>query len=126
MNEQVDSKKWGYELRKIGIGLYIVLCLVEIAMYFVLGGQGLVEQEIKTYILLYIVRPISISTVIMLVGSFVITKVPSQKYKGYVQLIMITLMFGNAVWIHNVFLVSFVLFCIPIFLSVVYQDKKTA
>lgn len=127
MEEQkraTNYDRWSKTFQKIGVGLYIAVILLECGMFFVLQSQNLIEQSLNRYLWLYLIRPVLISTVIMISGAFVIRNVTNSEIKKYVHPIMITLMFGNVTIVHNVFLVSLTVFCIPIFLTVVYQDKR--
>lgn len=116
--------KWIKSLRLISIGLYIAVILLEGGMYFVLRSQNLIYQSTADYLWSYFLKPVLISTAIVAVGATIIQITKKEVVKKYTQLIMITLMFGNVAYIHSVFLVAMVVFCIPIFLTVVFQDKK--
>lgn len=116
--------KWIKSLRLISIGLYIAVILLEGGMYFVLRSQNLIYQSTADYLWSYFLKPVLISTAIVAVGATIIQITKKEVVKKYTQLIMITLMFGNVAYIHGVFLVAMVVFCIPIFLTVVFQDKK--
>lgn len=116
--------KWIKSLRLISIGLYIAVILLEGGMYFVLRSQNLIYQSTADYLWSYFLKPVLLSTAIVAVGATIIQITKKEVVKKYTQLIMITLMFGNVAYIHSVFLVAMVVFCIPIFLTVVFQDKK--
>lgn len=116
--------KWRGTFRWIGVGLYLSVLFIECGMYFVLKSQNLIFQSTREYLKLYLFRPVIISTLIMVTGALLIQKVNKPDINKYIQLIMITLMFGNVTIIHSIFIVALAVFCIPIFLTVVYQDKK--
>lgn len=116
--------KWSATFRWIGVGLYLSVLFIECGMYFVLKSQNLIFQSTGEYLKLYLFRPVIISTLIMVTGALLIQKVNNPDINKYIQLIMITLMFGNVTIIHSIFIVALAVFCIPIFLTVVYQDKK--
>lgn len=116
--------RWSGTFRLIGVGLYLSVLFIECGMYFVLKSQNLIYQSTGEYLKLYLFRPVIISTLIMVTGALLIQKVNNPDINKYIQLIMITLMFGNVTIIHSIFIVALAVFCIPIFLTVVYQDKK--
>lgn len=116
--------RWSKTFQRVGVGLYIAVVILECAMFFVLKSQGLIYQSTGRYLRQYLLKPVLISTLIMVCGALAIRKTENPDIKKNIQPIMITLMFGNVAIIHSVFLVVLTVFCIPIFLTVVYQDKK--
>ena len=115
--------KWSHHFPKITRGIYLITILLELGIFRVLLAQGLIEQGILEYVLRYIVTPIAISTVIMLAGVTIVRK-GSAKYRALTYIVMITLMLCNVIYIHNVFQVAMIALCIPIFMTVVFQQKK--
>lgn len=127
MEEQLDERsyeRWNSSLQKVEIGLYLVIVFLEVTMFFYLRSHDLIDQTIPVYLRRYLFKPIIINTLIMVVGAVIIRLSPKTSVKKNTHLIMITLMFGNAAMIHSVFIVTLLAFCIPIFLTVVFQDKK--
>lgn len=122
--EQLNMGRWENYLRKMGIGLYIVTIIVEILMFFVLKYEGLIYQTMDKYIKSYMIKPILTNTLIMLVGSTVIKRMKDTNKKIYIYLIMLTLIFGDIVYVHNVFIVLYFIFCVPIFMTVIFQNPK--
>lgn len=120
-NASYDMGRWETYLRKMGIGLYILISVMEILMFFVMQQQGLVYGTVENYIKNYIVKPILISALIMFVGSSIIRLLKNPAKKIVIYMIMITMLFGNIVYIHNVFIVLYFIFCVPIFMTVIFQ-----
>lgn len=119
-----QEHKWDRLLSKITSSLYIVSVLIELVISLVMYFSGLIEQTITEYILLYVARPIIITSVIMIIGKLLLRKSLDEINRYRVYVIMITLIFGVFVYIHNVFLVASFCFCIPVALTVILQDKK--
>lgn len=120
-NASYDMGRWETYLRKMGIGLYILISVMEILMFFVMQQQGLIYGTVENYIKNYIVKPILISALIMFVGSRIIRLLKNPAKKSVIYMIMITMLFGNIVYIHNVFIVLYFIFCVPIFMTVIFQ-----
>lgn len=122
--DETSYGRWSGSFRNIGVGLYIAVVLLEVGMFFVLKSQNMIEQTIPVYLVRYMFKPIFISTLIMTIGSQIIRRTSNVAVKKNTHLIMITLMFGNVAMVHSVFIVTLIIFCIPVFLTVVFQDKK--
>ncbi|MGN0160259.1 MAG: ATP-binding protein [Lachnospiraceae bacterium] len=123
-NYGTDYARWAKFFRRMGMILYLVTVFLEVGIYFVLRMQNMIKQSTQEYMWLYMIKPIMISTLIMVIGSYIIFRTRNDNVKKYTQILMITLMFGNVAYVHNVFMVALVIFSIPIFLTVVYQDQK--
>lgn len=121
INESYDMNRWETYLRKMGIGLYILISVMEILMFFVMWQQGLVYGSVGNYVKNYIIKPILISTLIMFIGSCIIKMIMDSDKKIVIYMVMITMLFGNIVYIHNVFIVLYFIFCVPIFMTVIFQ-----
>ncbi|MGN0438871.1 MAG: response regulator [Lachnospiraceae bacterium] len=122
INRVYDMSQWETYLIRMGVGIYLLICFMEIAMFFVMQQQGLVYQSVGTYVLRYIVKPIVISTVILLSGIMITKLIKNMDRKIGIYMIMITMLFGNIVYIHNVFIVLYFIFCVPIFMTVIFQN----
>ncbi len=119
--EHIDTSRI---FRKISIGLYLAIIALEISMFFVLDITGLREDTVWTYVRLYVLRPVITNTIIMVLGSSYLRRTTKSDHRKVVNVTMLTLMFANVAYVHSIFVVSLLIFGVPIFMTVVFQDKK--
>jgi len=111
-------------LRRIIWFLYAAIVFIEISISFVLYSEGLIYGSLSAYVIRYVIIPLGLSLLIIIIGRIVASKKHSHITSHRVYITVITIMFGTVVFIHNVFLVAFFIFAIPIFLTVIFQDTK--
>ena len=117
-------KKKRNALQRIGLMIYAAFYFVEISMYFVLKASNLIYQDTEVYILRYMVKPMAINTAIVVISYLIIYKCSKINMKNFMQVLMINLMIACMAYVHHVFAVILIAFCVPIFLTVILQDKR--
>lgn len=110
-------------LERIGLSIYGIIIVVQIAMFFIMQSTGLIEHSIREFVLVYMVRPLGIDTIIVIISLFIIRKSKTIQVKNMWEILMITLMVACTAYVHHVFSVLLITFCVPIFLTVFLQDR---
>lgn len=111
-------------LQNIAIAIYVIIFIAQIAMFFVMHFAGLILQSTDVFIKEYMIRPIGMNTLILCIGTFVIHKCKDIQIKNLMEILKITLMIACIAYVHHVFSILLIGFCVPIFLSVTLQDKR--
>lgn len=119
-----SMKKWTRTLHWITFGLLMAGVFVEGGMFFVLRSQNLIYQSVDVYLQKYFLAPVLKNLLIVVIGYLVYHFIDNAKVRQYTQVLMITCTLGNLAVIHSVFLITEILFCVPIFLTVIFRDKK--
>ncbi|MBA4687718.1 MAG: GGDEF domain-containing protein [Candidatus Galacturonibacter soehngenii] len=77
------------------------------------------------YILLYIVLPSTINFLLVIIGRRSLScKRLSERAKNYYSIIILSTQFLVIACVHNVFTITITILCFPIFLTLIYSDKK--
>jgi len=102
-----------------------VIFLMELVMFFVFEVQGLREQPLGEYLFLYMFLPTALNIIILAAGYVVLQLLREhQKILNYVPLVQMMMICFVLSTIHHVFFVTFATFCFPVFISVIFQDRK--
>lgn len=117
-------EKRGKVLQKISISVYIAIIIIHIAMFFVMGATGLIYVSKSRFVIKYMIKPIGVSTINIVIGFFMIHRTSNVRVKNLMHILMLTLMLSNIAYVHHVYSVLLITFCVPIFLTVILQDKR--
>lgn len=145
MNEiQKNSVRWRRVLLTINLSIAVTITIVEILMSFVLYFHHLILQKsLFIYIRDYIIKP----NIVIWGGMFILAMIISlcNKYEDRLQarksaryesgslydeiingslMFMLTLSVGTVAYVHYIFRVTVAGFCIPIFLCIVFYNRK--
>ncbi len=119
------QQKWRKAIFAANLVFAGVIFVMELVMFGVLEFQGLRTQPIFEYLLQYFVIPTILDILILYVGYMMMQnwKVDPKilNYIPLVQMIMLCLVLTT---IHHLFAVTFTTFCFPIFVSVLFHDRK--
>ena len=118
-----DYSKWRNKYCKANIIVYFIIILLEIVIFSLLKMNDMILESIPTYIKSYFITPILWISIICFIAFLTIKLCKDDRIKNSVPVISLTMMFGIVSIVHNVFFVTFILFCIPIFMTVVFSNK---
>lgn len=119
-----NYSSWRHKYARASVIVYFVIVIMEFAIFFVLKTNNMILESLPRYIELYFVRPILGNTLIGLVSFLLVMCVKNERVKNAVSVLALTCIFGLVAYVHNVFFVTMLLFCIPILMTIVFGDKK--
>lgn len=118
-------QKWRRILFKTNMICALFTFGTEVGMYFVFKARNLFLHPIPDYLFRFLILPTIIDLLIIVVGIMV-----AQKNKGkpnilnYIPILQLTGICFMVSTIHHVFSVTFCTFLCPIFLTVIFNDRK--
>lgn len=118
-------KSWRGKLLFTNFLLTMLLCIVEILMFFILREQNLIEQPFEVYFQYFLFRPTFINLMIVLIGFIVIKLIsPQSVYINYIPILQMATICMVIASTHNIFSVSLCLLCFPLFATIMFSDKR--
>lgn len=124
-NLMPDVKKWRYKFARIGVWIFFILFATEVVLFFVLNSGGLIVETLQEYLFCYLFLPTVLNGTLLLI-EFGCMKW-FKKYDTFLNtlpIFIITCMFGIIAVIHCIFSGVLSLFCLPVFMTVVFGNKK--
>ena len=120
-----DQPKWCTAIFAANLIFASVIFLMELIMCLVFEIQGLREQPFGEYIFWYMFLPTALNVIILSVG-YVLMRLlrDRQDLMNHIPLTQLTLICFVLAMIHRVFFITFTTFCFPIFISVMFHDRK--
>ena len=119
--------KWRKILLRTNVYVAILVFVIEILMFFFLKSANLIVTSVDNYLISYLVLPTAANILIILAGIFIIRKLPPQSllinYIPAVQQILIGMVVAAT---HYVFSATLCVFCLPIFATIVFSDKRVS
>lgn len=108
---------------KTAIGLVVFACLLECTLGLTLFTTGAVEITLSKYVTKYIISPLALNLVLLAFGFWAIR---SSKRTQNLKIYIISLMFAAICFVfysvHRIFPSIYVIFTLPILLTVVYSN----
>ncbi len=118
-----DYSVWRKKYANAALTIYIILILMEIAIYYVLKLNNMILQALPVYLRQYFFKPIAFYTAIIALAYILGIVIKKERVKNAIPIIAITCIFGVVAIIHNIFTVTMFLFTIPIMMTIVFGDK---
>lgn len=124
--EVIEFEKWNRKILKVYLIIAIISVITEVVIYFLVAiprGYGGFE-----YIKDYIIKPTSFNLIILSITEILNRLIKNKHKEGAKYLIVVagTLMAFNLVYVHYAVSMIYVLFILPIMLSVYYGSHKLA
>ncbi len=117
--------KWKDKFYRTTIWIFVLVLIQEILMYFVLSALGLMEDTPEVYIRRYFIIPVILNGSLLLIQYWIKKAFSGREYLISVwPVFTIALMCGVIACIHCVFPATLSIFCVPICMTVVYEDEK--
>lgn len=117
--------KWRKILLRTNIYVAILIFVIEVLMLFFLISTNLIVTSISNYLISYLLVPTVANALIILAGIFIIRKLPPESllinYVPAVQQVLIGMVVAAT---HYVFSATLCVFCLPIFATIVFSDKR--
>ena len=92
-------------------------------MFFVLKAGNLINQALPIYFRDYLIRPVVLNLTVLAVGNLAIHFSKKEQIRDTIPVLIITVMCGITAYVHNIFQVVMVVFCIPIFITVIFKSR---
>lgn len=119
------QQKWRRAVFAINLVCMAMILVTELIMFFVFECQGLRTQPLGEYLYRYLFLPTALDGIILAAGIFFMRicgrKPEILNYIPLVQMVFICFMLST---IHYMFTAMFCTFCFPIFVSVIFNDRK--
>lgn len=122
----LNSESWRQHINSVNRAVVVVTFILEIIIYFVLDKMNMIAGPKLTYFIDYMITPIGINILVYIAGKMISQKAKSERIKNYATIIALTIMCGVIAVIHNVFFVTMLIFAVPMFLTVVFGDRRLA
>ena len=124
-NYGVLVKKWRKRLMHANVVLAFAIMSIEAALFVVLKFYGYIHLSIVMYFIKYVAFPSGINIMIIALGYKLLSlKGIDEKVKHYVPILTSVAMCFCVSCVHNEFVTVICCFCIPIFMTVIFGNKK--
>lgn len=123
-NYAPDYARWRNYFNKLNWITIGIVCLVEVAMFFIMAKNGMLEQTAAVYFKDYLLIPIIWNLLAASGGALCIKYMQNEGYRNGAPVIAFTLICGNIAHIHCFFIITMMIFCIPIFVTAFFGSKK--
>ena len=115
--------KWRKTFLRVCLILFFIILFLEIGIFFVLRAGDLIEQPLPVYFRDYLIRPVILNLFVLVAGNLATKFVKREGIKNAIPVLTITVMFGITSYVHNVFQVILLVFCIPIFITIIFKSR---
>lgn len=117
--------KFSVKIRQINLIEAVAVFILEVCICFVLNWQDLILQPVPLYVVRFLVVPSLLNVSILALGEFSTRKVPRENaFFRYIPIIQTSCLCFVVAATHYVFGVTLCLFCFPIFMTVLFGDRK--
>lgn len=116
--------KWRYLIFYTNVSLSIFVFAVEVLMYLVLARGNLILRPLPEYFLKFLILPTIINCAVICLG-YIFLKISSPKkiFINYIPIIQMSVICLVIACTHNFFSVTQCIFSIPIFTTLIFNDK---
>lgn len=117
-------EKWRNVLFYTNVSLAILVFAVEVLMYLVLARGNLILRPLPEYFLKFLILPTIVNSLVICVG-YIFLKMSSPKklFVNYIPVIQMSVLCVVVACTHNFFSVTQCIFSIPIFTTLIFNDK---
>lgn len=125
VNTMPDLKKWQDIYFRVDYLVALITCLMEIIMFAFLGCMGLIKESTGVYLLLYLILPTLINILILFAaGTFRKRLSEEDVRQNDIPILALVLICTVISVTHCAFFNTLSIFCIPVFMTTVFGDKK--
>jgi len=126
MHEYSETyEKWRKIIARTNLYFILFIFVVEFFMYFVLLNEGLIVQPIPVYLIAFLVVPTTANILVILVGNTLMKHISKDfKMVNYIPIIQMAIIGLIVASTHFVFSITLSFFCFPMFVTVIFGDKK--
>lgn len=119
-----NYSNWRHKYSKAVAIVYFITIIMEVVIFLLLKSNNMILETIPVYVRNYFIAPILLNTIVCTISIFALKIAKQESVKNAIPVLTLTCMVGFIAIIHNVFFVTLLLFIIPIFMTVVFGDKK--
>lgn len=119
--KRIDGK-WLRMQYQLMLWLVFVTAVVEAVMFFVLNGLGAVNAAPGAYLLKYILAPLACNLLLSAAAALAMRSRLTDREKTYAVSLLMSVMALVVYTVHAVFYALFLIFTIPMVLTIVYGD----
>lgn len=118
-------QKWRRILHHTNIICTVVIFATECLMYFILHANGLIDEPVPVYLFRFLLLPTLFDGGILLAG-WLADRIWAgrERIMNYIPIVQMTLICFVASSVHYIFAVIFGTFCFPIFLTIIFDDRR--
>lgn len=117
-------RNWRVLLFRANIMIACIMILVEFFMYFIIRENGLTLPSMRRYLFRYLLIPAAANTGAILSGYLLLKRRPDSGLVNYIPPVQLAFICMVAASVHYIFSITFGIFGIPIFTTVIYSDQK--
>lgn len=117
--------KWRRTIMRVNVYLVIFAFIVESVMFFILKEQNLIKQPLPEYFTWFLGIPTGINLINIIIGRLIVRHLPiDSKWSNYIPVVQLAVICMVLAAIHNIFSITLCFFCFPLFVSVIFSDRK--
>jgi len=124
-NFEETYEKWRKMLLRTNIYLALFLFVIEVSMYFLFQKSNLETPPISDYFVYFVTVPTASNFLAILIGFIMLKRLsPDSKLINYIPSIQLAFICLVVASTHCIFSVTLCIFCGPIFMTIIFSDKK--
>lgn len=117
--------KWRRIMLYFNIGLSIMILLIEICVSIMLLEADQIIQTREAYLFFYLALPTCINFSVLLIQALLLRFYKGKDFiRNLIPIIALTIISTVVAYVHYIFSVTLIVYCVPIFLSIVFRDKR--
>jgi len=126
MQEHAETyEKWRKMIARTNLYFVLFNFAIEFCMYFILLNSHLIIQPILVYIVAFLIVPSTANTLVILVGNSILKHISADfKLINYIPVIQMALLALIVACTHFVFPITLCFFFFPMFITVIFGDRK--
>lgn len=120
-----DYDKWRNKLFRINVGVAFLILTVEITMFILLYLTNSISQTLPEYLIRFLIIPSILDFLAVGLEYILLKRYPEKKIMNNHMVMVTTILMCTVVAsTHYVFSTTLAIFCIPILVSIVFNDRK--
>lgn len=123
-NYGTDYDGWRQHFIKINWLLYLIIVSIEFVMFLVLKNTNMINESIPYYLKRYFFFPVLINGVITVTGHLISLYAGKAEVRNGAPVVALTCMLGVVSMVHCVFFITMLLYCIPVFCTAFFGNRK--
>jgi diguanylate cyclase (GGDEF)-like protein len=119
--------KWRKNFNYVALLVASITLVLELIISYLLIRYlpQTIKLSIPFYLLLYVIVPTFLNFSLVIIGRYILQcNHVSEQFKNYCSILTLSLQFLIIGCVHNIFTLTLSIHCFPIFLTLIYSDKK--
>lgn len=117
-------QKWRKRLFHVNVIIASFIFIVEVAMYFVIKDNKQTVPSLPIYLFRYLAIPTIADFSVIIVGYYLLKHKSNSWFVNYIPPVQLAFICMVVTTIHYVFSITLGVFCIPLFTTVIFSNKK--